>query len=133
MFTSALRTGVCLERFFPLINRVAFRISHYSCIWFPSFTIHVQRHRNTHTGSDPHPPQGSTPMYTKVASSMASGAAGALASTPADLVLIRMLADGRLEPSLQRKYRNIGDGIVRVVRLTDRYLWPLYSSSVRYL
>eukprot|EP00123_Amoebidium_parasiticum_P003692 comp14982_c0_seq1/m.11586 comp14982_c0_seq1/g.11586 ORF comp14982_c0_seq1/g.11586 comp14982_c0_seq1/m.11586 type:complete len:306 (-) comp14982_c0_seq1:420-1337(-) len=57
-----------------------------------------------------------TPIYVKIAMSMGSGALGALASTPADLVLIRMLADGRLEPHLRRNYKNVGDGILRVMR-----------------
>jgi dicarboxylate transporter 10 len=45
-----------------------------------------------------------------------AGAMGGLAGTPADLVNVRMQADGRLPVEERRGYRNAIDGLVRIVK-----------------
>uniref|UniRef100_A0A0M3HV15 Mitochondrial 2-oxoglutarate/malate carrier protein n=2 Tax=Ascaris TaxID=6251 RepID=A0A0M3HV15_ASCLU len=47
---------------------------------------------------------------------MIAGMAGAFVGTPADLSLIRMCADGRLPVEQQRKYKNVIDALIRIVR-----------------
>lgn len=52
----------------------------------------------------------------KVATAMAAGAGGAMLSSPCDLVMVRMQADGRYPPAQRRNYRNVFDGLTRIAR-----------------
>eukprot|EP01062_Namystynia_karyoxenos_P047612 TRINITY_DN359_c0_g1_i3.p2 TRINITY_DN359_c0_g1~~TRINITY_DN359_c0_g1_i3.p2 ORF type:complete len:297 (+),score=94.78 TRINITY_DN359_c0_g1_i3:92-982(+) len=51
----------------------------------------------------------------KVVSAGVAGSVAASISCPADLVLVRMQADGRLPKAEQRGYRNVFDGLRRIV------------------
>lgn len=52
----------------------------------------------------------------KALSSIAAGGIAAFVSNPADLILVRMQADGTLPPEQRRNYKNVFDGISRVVK-----------------
>lgn len=59
----------------------------------------------------------STPSFaSKIACGFGAGAMGALVGNPADLVMVRMQADGRLPVEQRRNYRNVGDALYRIVR-----------------
>lgn len=51
-----------------------------------------------------------------IACGAAAGAAAALIGNPADMVMVRMQADGSLPAELRRNYRHAGDAMARVVR-----------------
>ena len=55
-------------------------------------------------------------LLQKSISSFAAGGIAALVSNPADLILIRMQADGTLPPEQRRNYGNVFDGFLRVSR-----------------
>ena len=59
-----------------------------------------------------HPPG----LLTKITFGMIGGCAAAVVGTPAELVLIRMTADGRLPPDQRRNYKNAIDALLRVSR-----------------
>eukprot|EP01012_Entosiphon_sulcatum_P053956 TRINITY_DN7436_c0_g1_i1.p1 TRINITY_DN7436_c0_g1~~TRINITY_DN7436_c0_g1_i1.p1 ORF type:complete len:290 (+),score=14.03 TRINITY_DN7436_c0_g1_i1:274-1143(+) len=52
----------------------------------------------------------------KAISAAIAGTIGAMVSCPADLVLVRMQADGKLPSYMQRRYRNVFDGIKRIAK-----------------
>jgi len=56
------------------------------------------------------------PLYQKILASMLSGAGGALVGSPADVVLVRMQADGKLPLEKRRNYRHAVDGLVRLAK-----------------
>ena len=56
------------------------------------------------------------PFYKKVACGLISGAFGAAIGNPADVAMVRMQADGKLPPELRRNYKNVFDGLGRIVR-----------------
>ena len=56
------------------------------------------------------------PMLTLVACGLAAGAASAALCNPAELVLVRMQADGRLPVAQQRGYAHAGEALVRISR-----------------
>jgi hypothetical protein len=56
------------------------------------------------------------PLYKKVLASMAAGSVGALVGTPADVVMVRMQADGKLPIETRRGYKNVLDGLLRITR-----------------
>ena len=61
---------------------------------------------------------------------MAGGVAG-LVGNPAEVVLVRMTADGRLPPDQRRNYRHVGDALVRIVRSEGlATLWRGVSATV---
>jgi len=60
--------------------------------------------------------QSSFPFYKKLICSMLAGAGGAFVGTPADVVMVRMQADGRLPPNQRRNYKNVFDGLFRIIR-----------------
>lgn len=58
-----------------------------------------------------------TPSFaTKAAIGLTAGATGSFVGTPAEVALIRMCADGRLPIEQQRRYKNVFDALIRVVR-----------------
>ena len=63
--------------------------------------------------------QGDNPKATKlqmVLSGIIAGGVGSAIGNPTDVVLVRMQADQRRPPELRRNYRNIVDGLSRMVR-----------------
>jgi len=56
------------------------------------------------------------PLYQKIGVGMLSGAMGGLCGNPADVVNIRMQADGKLDPALRRNYKHAIDGLIRITR-----------------
>ena len=56
------------------------------------------------------------PMLQLVACGLAAGAASAALCNPAELVLVRMQADGRLPLAQQRGYAHAGDALARISR-----------------
>mmetsp|Transcript_30953 Transcript_30953/g.50071 ORF Transcript_30953/g.50071 Transcript_30953/m.50071 type:complete len:296 (-) Transcript_30953:3-890(-) len=52
----------------------------------------------------------------KLFGGLLAGAMGAVAGNPADMVMVRMQGDGRLAPEKRRNYKNVVDGIRRVVQ-----------------
>jgi len=60
----------------------------------------------------------------KVMSGMGAGALGAIVGNPADLVMVRMQADGRLPPDQRRNYKHAFDALRRI-RMEEggRALW----------
>ncbi|PRP73550.1 hypothetical protein PROFUN_02559 [Planoprotostelium fungivorum] len=55
-------------------------------------------------------------LWKSLACSMAAGAGGAIAGSPADVVLVRMQADGKLPLDQRRGYKNAIDGLAKIVR-----------------
>ncbi|KAL3993751.1 Mitochondrial 2-oxoglutarate/malate carrier protein [Acanthocheilonema viteae] len=53
---------------------------------------------------------------TKVVIGLTAGAAGSFVGTPAEVALIRMCTDGRLPREEQRRYKNVLDALIRIVR-----------------
>lgn len=47
---------------------------------------------------------------------MLSGGFGAIIGNPADLINVRMQADAKLPPELKRNYKNVFDGVGRIVK-----------------
>lgn len=56
------------------------------------------------------------PYYRKVMATMTGGSCAAAVACPADMMLVRMQADGRLPPAQRRNYRNVLHGLYRVAR-----------------
>jgi solute carrier family 25 oxoglutarate transporter 11 len=54
-------------------------------------------------------------VFQKAISSIAAGGIAAFVSNPADLILIRMQADGTLPPEQRRNYKNVFSGVSRVI------------------
>jgi solute carrier family 25 (mitochondrial oxoglutarate transporter), member 11 len=55
-------------------------------------------------------------MIQKSTVSFLSGAVASLIASPADLILVRMQADGTLPPEERRNYQNVFDGIRKVIK-----------------
>lgn len=55
-------------------------------------------------------------LFQKSISSFVAGGIAASIANPADLILIRMQADGTLPPDQRRNYKNVFDGVARVTR-----------------
>jgi len=62
------------------------------------------------TGED-----GSFPLWKKIVVGMLAGAGGALAGNPADVVMVRMQADGKLPIDQRRNYKHAFDGLARII------------------
>jgi solute carrier family 25 oxoglutarate transporter 11 len=63
------------------------------------------------------PKDGSqTSFLTKLGIGMTSGGVGALIGTPAEVALIRQMADGRLPVEQRRGYKNAFDALVRITK-----------------
>jgi len=56
------------------------------------------------------------PFSWKAGAGLTAGTIGALVGTPAEVALIRMMADGRLPPERRRNYRSVFDALIRIVR-----------------
>lgn len=77
-------------------------------------------------------PDHRAPAIQKIASGLVAGAIGAAVGNPADVALVRMLADGRLPPHLRRNYRGVGDALARIVRQEGVFsLWRGSSLTVQ--
>jgi solute carrier family 25 oxoglutarate transporter 11 len=64
------------------------------------------------------------PLWLKIFAGSLAGGIGAAAASPFDLTLVRMQADARLKPAERRNYRNVFDGVARIVREEGaRALW----------
>lgn len=72
-------------------------------------------------------PDKPLPYHRKVVATMSAGSIAALAACPADVVLVRMQADGRLPKEMQRGYRHVFSGMVRMAR--HEGLLSLYRGS----
>lgn len=55
-------------------------------------------------------------MSESILFSMVSGSLGGVAGNPADLINVRMQNDRRLPPESRRNYRNVFDGLLKIVR-----------------
>lgn len=64
------------------------------------------------TKEDGSPP----PLYLKAIIGFTAGGIGAIVGTPAEVALIRMMADGRLPVEQRRGYKNVFDALFRVVK-----------------
>ena len=56
------------------------------------------------------------PLYARIGAGLVGGAVGAVVGTPADLAMVRMMADRRLPVDQRRNYRNAFDALVQIVR-----------------
>eukprot|EP01096_Ripella_sp_DP13-Kostka_P006136 TRINITY_DN2176_c0_g1_i1.p1 TRINITY_DN2176_c0_g1~~TRINITY_DN2176_c0_g1_i1.p1 ORF type:complete len:294 (-),score=105.41 TRINITY_DN2176_c0_g1_i1:21-902(-) len=56
------------------------------------------------------------PLYQKIASACLSGAAGGIVGTPADVMNVRMQADGKLPVDQRRNYSNAISGLARMYK-----------------
>jgi len=56
------------------------------------------------------------PIHLGIAIGMTAGVIGALIGNPADLVLVRMQADGKFPVEKRRNYKHCFDGIYRIIR-----------------
>jgi solute carrier family 25 oxoglutarate transporter 11 len=63
------------------------------------------------------------PLYQKFAASMIAGAGGSLVGSPADVVLVRMQADGKAPPELRHNYKNAFDGLYRIAKSEGIASW----------
>lgn len=70
---------------------------------------------------------GQISMVTKATSGLLAGVVGGICGNPADMVMVRMQADGNLPAHLKRGYKHAGDGFLRVVR--DEGLFTLWRGS----
>mmetsp|Transcript_22299 Transcript_22299/g.54465 ORF Transcript_22299/g.54465 Transcript_22299/m.54465 type:complete len:298 (+) Transcript_22299:132-1025(+) len=61
-------------------------------------------------------PRRRLPYHRKVVATMCGGALAAVVACPADCMLVRMQADGRLPPAERRNYRNVFDALARTAR-----------------
>ena len=52
----------------------------------------------------------------RVSSALIAGGIGAAVGNPADVAMVRMQADGRLPVAQRRNYKNVFDGLLRIVR-----------------
>ncbi|VDP16720.1 unnamed protein product [Onchocerca flexuosa] len=57
-----------------------------------------------------------TTFATKAAIALIAGAVGSFVGTPAEVALIRMCTDGRLPLEQRRRYKNVMDALMRVIR-----------------
>lgn len=55
-------------------------------------------------------------MYELVLAAAVSGMLGAISGCPADLLVVRMTTDSMRPPAQQHRYRNVFDGLYRIVR-----------------
>jgi len=56
------------------------------------------------------------PFIKKIAAGMLSGGCGAMVGTPADLVMVRMQADGKKPPAERNNYKNAFDGLYKITK-----------------
>lgn len=61
-------------------------------------------------------PDGNLSLFKKFAVSMLAGAGGSLVGSPADVVLVRMQADGKLPAEKRRNYKHAFDGLYRIAK-----------------
>jgi hypothetical protein len=66
---------------------------------------------------------GPMPWYQKLPASMLAGAGGALVGSPADVVLVRMQADGKAPPELRVNYKNAFDGLAKLAKTEGIMSW----------
>jgi len=59
---------------------------------------------------------GPMPWYSKLMVSMIAGSGGAIVGSPADVVLVRMQADGKKPLNQRANYKNVFDGLYRIAK-----------------
>jgi hypothetical protein len=67
------------------------------------------------------------PLTQKILLSMLAGAGGAMVGSPADVVLVRMQADGKLPLQQRRNYKNAIDGLIKIIK--DEGILKLWRGS----
>lgn len=72
--------------------------------------------------------QGNVSVFQKSISSFFAGGIAATVANPCDLILVRMQADGTLPESQRRNYKNIFDGVRRVI--ADEGAIKLWTGSL---
>ncbi|KAK4538817.1 hypothetical protein CDCA_CDCA20G4842 [Cyanidium caldarium] len=67
----------------------------------------------------------------KLVAGLSAGAIGACVGNPAEVALVRMMADGRLPPEQRRNYHSVFDALARIVREEGvRTLWRGVSPTI---
>jgi len=66
---------------------------------------------------------GPLPWYKKLPASMLAGAGGSMVGSPADVVLVRMQADGKAPPELRYNYKNAFDGLFKMAQKEGILSW----------
>jgi len=56
------------------------------------------------------------PFVQKLVAGVCGGTVGAICGTPADVLLVRMQSDARLPVEQRRGYKNVFDGLIKVVK-----------------
>jgi len=74
------------------------------------------------TGTD-----GSFPLWKKIGVGMLAGAGGAIAGNPADVIMVRMQADGKLPVEQRRNYKHAIDGLIRIIK--EEGVFTLWKAS----
>ncbi|EGG19408.1 mitochondrial substrate carrier family protein [Cavenderia fasciculata] len=73
----------------------------------------------------------SIPFHKKVMVGMLAGAGGAIVGTPADVIMVRMQADGKLPPDQRRNYKSAFNGISRITKEEGFFsLWRGCSPNI---
>jgi solute carrier family 25 oxoglutarate transporter 11 len=78
---------------------------------------------------------GPPPLWEKLFAGMSAGAIGAFVGSPADIVMVRMQADGKLPPEQRINYRGAFDGLARITKEEGvgalwRVRWIHYRDSI---
>ncbi|GAM22403.1 hypothetical protein SAMD00019534_055780 [Acytostelium subglobosum LB1] len=71
------------------------------------------------------------PFHKKVLVGMLAGAGGAIVGTPADVIMVRMQADGKLPPAQRRNYTGAFNGLYRITKEEGLFsLWKGCSPNL---
>jgi len=88
------------------------RQASYSTVRFGAYAVIKEKVQPRNADGSPAP----LPVIHSIGISMLSGAIGGVVGNPADIVNIRMQADGRLPPEQRRNYKHAFDGLYRLAR-----------------
>ncbi|EFA82220.1 Coatamer protein [Heterostelium album PN500] len=73
----------------------------------------------------------SSPFHMKVMVAMLAGAGGAIVGTPADVIMVRMQADGKLPADQRRNYKGVFNGLYRITKEEGLFsLWKGCSPNL---
>lgn len=107
----------CLSRVFKAEGLLAFysglsaalmRQATYTTTRMGFYQMEVEKYREAFAA----PP----PIWASMGMGILAGAAGAVVGNPAEVALIRMMADNRLPPAERRNYKNVADAFLRIVK-----------------
>jgi len=98
------------EGFFTLYNGLSASLLRHATYTTSPFVFYLKLKDLMHTEGQV------TPWYQKIASGMLAGAGGALVGSPADVVLVRMQADGKLPIEQRRNYNHALDGLWKITK-----------------